>query len=351
MATVLKRPMFRIGGPTSDGVGILSGMRRTNFQDQGSWTAGDEEILQETKEKILNPQDPTYGFKELIADAYRTSKGAATGKDWLTNAADLALERTDTKKAEEKAKPMNDLAILQSLKKGSGEYYKQTRPLEVERIREYFDNGMKILDQFETWDDFSNSEQFAEWEFEMSRAIKGFPSSFDVTKMVFAELESHNDKRIQAGLTPLKGDDLENFKKQVVMDIYRRYVPKLKFAKGGRVGYSMGMGPVMDQDVSMTENIQTPGGDMSMTENVDTFSMGQQAGMPSQTMPSDDPFVLLRARLPQEITDDVVRLIAYNPEAFTDFADIETQEDVIAFNKKYGVELVINTDEMSGAIA
>ena len=113
----------------------------------------------------------------------------------------------------------------------------------------------------------------------------------------------------------------------------------------------MGMGPVMDQDVSMTENIQTPGGDMSMTENVDTFNMGQQGGMPSQTMPSDDPFVLLRARLPEEITDDVVRLIAYNPEAFTDFADIETQEDVIAFNKKYGVELVINTDEMSGAIA
>ena len=68
-------------------------------------------------------------------------------------------------------------------------------------------------------------------------------------------------------------------------------------------------------------------------------------------MPSDDPFVLLRARLPQEISDDVVRLIAYNPEAFADFADIETQDDVIAFNKKYGVELVVNTDEMSGAIA
>ena len=33
----------------------------------------------------------------------------------------------------------------------------------------------------------------------------------------------------------------------------------------------MGMGPAMDQqtDMSMTENIQTPGGDMSMTENVD----------------------------------------------------------------------------------
>jgi hypothetical protein len=360
MATVLKRPMFKLGGPSSDGVGILSGMRRTNFQDQGSWTAGDEEILQETKEKILDPEKPKYGFKDLISDAYRTSKGAVTGMDWLENAADLALERTDAIKAEEKAKPINDLAILQGLKKGAGEYYKQTRPLEVERIREYFDNGMKILTQFDTWEDFSTSPQFAEWEFEMSRAIKGFPSSFEVAKLVFAGVQAENKTRNDAGKTNMKGDVLENFKKQMVIDIYKRYVPDLKFAKGGRVGYNTGMGPVMDQqtDMSMTENLMTPQGDMSMTENVDTTMMGQdsammgqQAGFPSQTLPSDDPYVLLRARLPEEISDDVVRLIAYNPDAFADFADIETQDDVIAFNKKWGVELVVNTDEMSGAIA
>ena len=70
------------------------------------------------------------------------------------------------------------------------------------------------------------------------------------------------------------------------------------------------------------------------------ISMGQQA--PG----GDDPFVMLRARLPQEIPDDVVRLIAYNPEAFADFAAIETQEDVMAFNQKYSVELIVNTDEV-----
>ena len=350
MATVLKRPMFKIGG-SADGTGITSGLRRRGFE-HGTGSQYDEQI-EEVTEKILNPQDPTYGFTELISDAYRTAKDAPTFKDWMFNAADLALERTDAKKAEEKARPMNELAVLQSLKKGSGEYYKATRPLEIERIREYFDNGMKILSQFDTWDDFSTSPQFAEWEFEMSRAIKGFPSSFDVSKLVFAAVQAENETRNQAGKTNMKGTMLEDFKKRMVIDIYKRYVPDLKFAKGGRVGYSRGMGPVMDQqtDMSMTENIQTPQGDMSMTENVDTTMMGQQAGMPAQTMPSDDPFVLLRARLPEEITDDVVRLIAYNPEAFTDFADIETQEDVIAFNRKYGVELVINTDEMSGAIA
>jgi hypothetical protein len=39
-------------------------------------------------------------------------------------------------------------------------------------------------------------------------------------------------------------------------------------------------------------------------------------------------------------------LIAYNPQAFEDFAAIETQQDVMAFNKKYQVELVIPAQEV-----
>ena len=53
-------------------------------------------------------------------------------------------------------------------------------------------------------------------------------------------------------------------------------------------------------------------------------------------------YAMLRQRLPQEITDDVVKLIAYNKEAFGDFASIKNQEDVNSFNEKYGVELVID---------
>ena len=55
-----------------------------------------------------------------------------------------------------------------------------------------------------------------------------------------------------------------------------------------------------------------------------------------------DPYQILRGRLPPEITDDVVRLIAYNKEAFQDFANIQTQDDVTAFNDKYGVQLVVD---------
>ena len=56
----------------------------------------------------------------------------------------------------------------------------------------------------------------------------------------------------------------------------------------------------------------------------------------------NDAYAMLRARLPQEVPDDVVKLIAYNKEAFADFASIKNQEDVSSFNRKYNTQLVID---------
>jgi hypothetical protein len=55
-------------------------------------------------------------------------------------------------------------------------------------------------------------------------------------------------------------------------------------------------------------------------------------------------FEQLRTRLPQEITDDIIRLIANNEEALQDFSFIRTQGDVSKFNVKYGVNLVLPQD-------
>ena len=64
-----------------------------------------------------------------------------------------------------------------------------------------------------------------------------------------------------------------------------------------------------------------------------------QESTPTTKKPID--FETLRARLPKEITDDVVRLIAASPEALEDFATIATQQDVDQFNQKYSVNLVL----------
>lgn len=50
-------------------------------------------------------------------------------------------------------------------------------------------------------------------------------------------------------------------------------------------------------------------------------------------------FEEVRSRLPQEISDDIVRLIVSSPMAFEDFAGIQTQIDVENFNSKYNVNL------------
>tara|TARA_R110002167_G_scaffold322359_1_gene528243 strand:- start:145 stop:1209 length:1065 start_codon:yes stop_codon:yes gene_type:complete len=94
-------------------------------------------------------------------------------------------------------------------------------------------------------------------------------------------------------------------------------------AMGGRIGYA-NAGPVMPQQPMM----QQP----TMAQAPGTMEQGD-----SETLSYDE----LRERLPSEITDDVVRLIAVSPEALEDFAVIQTQQDVNNFNSKYGVQLTL----------
>ena len=61
--------------------------------------------------------------------------------------------------------------------------------------------------------------------------------------------------------------------------------------------------------------------------------VGQQEGKAPLT------FEELRARLPREVSDAVVRLITQSEAALLDFAQIETQEDIARFNVKYNTDL------------
>jgi hypothetical protein len=52
-------------------------------------------------------------------------------------------------------------------------------------------------------------------------------------------------------------------------------------------------------------------------------------------------YATLRDRLPKEINDQVVQLLASSEQALQDFAYITSQNDVNNFNVKYGVNLII----------
>ena len=71
------------------------------------------------------------------------------------------------------------------------------------------------------------------------------------------------------------------------------------------------------------------------------YQMGGGADIISTKEEPKIDFSTLRARLPKEISDDVVRLISASPEALEDFATIATQSDVDMFNQKYSVNLTL----------
>jgi len=110
---------------------------------------------------------------------------------------------------------------------------------------------------------------------------------------------------------------------ELMLEVGRRYIEYYNdmmtlgggasLKSGGRVGYQQA-GPVMGQPTQSDV----------MPEELGGISYDE-----------------LRARLPQEVTDDVVHLLANSKEALEDFATIQTEQDVANFNKKYGVNLVL----------
>ena len=137
----------------------------------------------------------------------------------------------------------------------------------------------------------------------------------DVLDSIITVLEEETN---EAGELKYKGDE----DPELLKEAYRRYyeffskVPESK-ADGGRIGYMAGGGADMGMAPATTD----------------------QGPKPVRKMPID--YDTLRARLPKEITDDIVKLISASPEALEDFATIATQQDVDLFNQKYSVNLVL----------
>ena len=104
-------------------------------------------------------------------------------------------------------------------------------------------------------------------------------------------------------------------------------------AAGGRVGLQNSYPGTVEQ-ASMSETIDTPQGDMTMT---DAVTAEQTPGVPVPKLSFEE----LRARLPQEISNEVVQLLANSEEALLQFANIRTQQDVDSFNQAYRVDLIL----------
>ena len=107
---------------------------------------------------------------------------------------------------------------------------------------------------------------------------------------------------------------------------------------GGRVKRAIGTPETGETDVSVVdESIVTPTG----TEKIEATEVTAAENVePMQEVPVMD-FSTLRNRLPKEVTDDIVQLLANSKEALQDFYYLTNQQDVGQFNTKYGVNLIL----------
>jgi len=112
--------------------------------------------------------------------------------------------------------------------------------------------------------------------------------------------------------------------------------------KGGRVGMEEG-GISSDYTETDTEVVSEEGNrgmmDLVAQQTTQTTPAPVQQISAEQVKPLT--YNELRARLPKEITNEVVNLLSKSQQALVDFANITTQKDVVEFNAKYGVNLVL----------
>jgi len=105
-----------------------------------------------------------------------------------------------------------------------------------------------------------------------------------------------------------------------IQQLNERFKFRTTRADGGRIGYSVGSEEAVGSEPLMKELVET---------EKDTGSV------------QDLSFTELRARLPNEISNDVVQLLATSKKALLDFANIQTTEDISNFNKLYDVNLTL----------
>ena len=386
---VMKRPMFKLGGKAaSQGTGITSGLDekvnmtegRVNYQTgpmiggmtQQEFLDADPQqlnlaLLNMNREGLAN-LDKSRDLVKLQALSNLATNvlpniesGGFTAvtdflKDPMTTQAAVrgltGLKQIDI--AKDKMAKENLAKVISNqigLKKDEQmfEFGKEKFEFEKQKYEDLY--GLK-LDEIEIKRQQLNKETDRELRERYGREADALIAEYgSVDKMpanIFAEYERKNKialgqgfkTKAEAKIAALDAvsritsvDDI-GFKK--FNELVEEYAASIYYGKA--LGNAMGGTPNrVDRAMGtpmMGEQPMNQGMGMAQTTKQDVAMETQGQG--------NNVYAMLRARLPQEVSDEVVKLIAYNKEAFADFASIKNQEDVSSFNDKYGVQLVLD---------
>ena len=349
---ILNRPMFKLGGDTVDaqGTGITSGLDTPRKRYSNGTSLEDLDIrtnIEESKLKVT-PQQYRSNAMDAIASGFLNPDARTMGEAlYFTNQARKSgIEPLEASVAEKKFELSKIPLDTRGAILATPESATKTRA-------KILSAAMRRRNKWEAenpGEDFRQSPLYTEWELDVIQATQGkIKTRAEARESAIEILMLDETFAKMFTMLPMMEEGPEKVKFQAQIDAQLKKLVDYfmgvdtRKATGGRVGYQFGVGPnVMEEQV--TDTFKMPGETIQASEQVEEVlpKNGSTGQLP---MPGQDPYMLLRARLPQEITDDVVRLIAYNPEAFADFAAIESQEDVVLFNQKYGVELILPTEQ------
>ena len=347
MNRVLRRPMFRIGG--SAGTGITSGLDRkplkqgTDPEDR-TFKPNIEQALETAKlaedprvRNILFPR--AGGLRPGTLPGFLTSFGlnlasatpTGTGFGGLAATAARAAQQpfqtfqaAKLTEAEDKGKFARDLFesdiqsqfdLEEAARKGKGErtFEKDRAAGAVEKI---FDTKIANLN--------AKIEQLDKDDPNYLDKLDGFNSQkkilenkkIDNIKSIYLSQATQDEFTRQVILGLLKNLEIEEVA-EFFPNLEEIMGPGFKMpeskAEGGRIGYKEGT-PMMESIVEQ-EKEQGEVQDLSYTQ--------------------------LRSRLPNEISNEIVMLLANSKQALLDFANIQTTQDIQAFNQQYDVNLTL----------
>jgi len=355
MNRVLKRPMFRMGG--SSGTGITSGLdtpKRGLVDGPGKYSQPDFFSLIPTKSEFEQAKEMFPQFKSppsqainrlLISGGLDLISRPPQGGTLATAAAAFKeptkqlFEDIDTEKA---TKFATDADLFKTLVEAKGEALsgigdsKTYSQLEIGK--QIQSDILKIADlQNKLQDKTLTEEKRKELDLDLKATqanlnflrknnpvvdtlLKNKTLSEGFIQSIMLELSADKEK-YPKGLsdTKLYEDAVKIFQQKLQSLTAESGAQRTSEADGGRVGLAKSF-PGTAGDAMKAQDIALP---------------------PQMTEEPKIDYATLRARLPKEISDDVVKLIAASPEALEDFATIATQSDVDMFNQKYSVNLTL----------
>jgi len=369
-----KRPMFRKGGSAEGG--ITSGLQAPRQGYQGTGNASDQNVqklnmdqnmadflrnasigdMKAAADQMYTPKErPNYAKRRLgdlmidfgIDIANRTPTGSGIG-----GAISTALASAKDPFEKFKASRANEELIMQqqadnldtrragmfkSLIEGQSDILAEktgnTSGVELQKVEviqdivpKLYDLRSKVKDGTATDEDKMNIDIYERTLNNLQKKDPITQATLDIFvqsndgEMLFSKISKKllNEDNIAGG--EKYGGDKSNDQLRIdALQEMRKVIETTFRAEGGRIGYAQG---------EMVEE--------QVTETMDQGPMAQ----------SDNPisYDQLRARLPNQITDDIVELMANSAEALEDFAMISSQQDVDLFNQKYSVNLVLPSE-------